>query len=379
MGLLSGAASGGLRAAWGVLHPDQETAHTALPEVHQAILGVTRDATRVADLLEEFFAAQAGDDPGLRGRFLAFMSAQAHTSYSLMDNQLSWVLWLYSVIWMPLLVITCLGRATRTGPSAAAAVERGAAAGTMRTPASAGLQQQRRSATRTDTATPRAGSRAATPLRYDDVDDDVQSGFAAQRRGSYSSLGVGGARTFGDGGSVRSSGSLGTGSLRSLRRSLASNPSAHSVRPSVDGGWPLCPPAGGGSGSLADQQLLRGMGSGLAGIMMGGSGAAAAVPSPGSLRSVGSGRAAAGGVSYRLLGSTSSGDARLAAAAPPLGTSLDQPNALGFAPPGSERSSSKRSSRSSAAKLRSALRVGHIHGPATIAPGVVGGEQWGRA
>jgi hypothetical protein len=71
----------------------------------------------VADLLEDFFAQQqreAAGDPGLKAKFMAYMAAQANTSYSVVDNQLSWVLWLYSMIWMPLLVVMCFMRASRS-------------------------------------------------------------------------------------------------------------------------------------------------------------------------------------------------------------------------------------------------------------------------
>lgn len=61
--------------------------------IAQAILNVTHDATRVADLLEDFFAQQYRDDPQLKDRFLAYMATQANTSYSVVDNQLSFILW----------------------------------------------------------------------------------------------------------------------------------------------------------------------------------------------------------------------------------------------------------------------------------------------
>ena len=41
---------------------------------------------------------------------MAFLDAKANTSYSYVDQQLSWVLWLYSIIWMPLLLFTCFKR-----------------------------------------------------------------------------------------------------------------------------------------------------------------------------------------------------------------------------------------------------------------------------
>jgi hypothetical protein len=85
--------------------------------VSQAILNVTRDATRVADLLEDFFTQQQREvhgDPALRDKFLVYMAAQANTSYSVVDNKLSWVLWLYSMIWMPLLIVLCFMRASRS-------------------------------------------------------------------------------------------------------------------------------------------------------------------------------------------------------------------------------------------------------------------------
>jgi hypothetical protein len=85
--------------------------------VPQAILNVTRDATRVADLLEDFFTQQQREvhgDPGLKDKFMEYMAAQANTSYSVVDNKLSWVLWLYSLIWMPLLIVMCFMRASRS-------------------------------------------------------------------------------------------------------------------------------------------------------------------------------------------------------------------------------------------------------------------------
>lgn len=62
--------------------------------------------------------AQYSSDPQLKSKFLRFMAEQADTKYSVVDNQLTWVLWLYSLIWMPLLVLMCL---TRMGKGAAAA------------------------------------------------------------------------------------------------------------------------------------------------------------------------------------------------------------------------------------------------------------------
>jgi hypothetical protein len=99
--------------------------------VLQAIFNVTRDATRVADLLEDFFAQQqreAHGDPGLRDKFMAYMAAQANTSYSVVDNQLSWVLWLYSMIWMPLLVVMCFMRASRSAQQHGGGSSRGSKA-----------------------------------------------------------------------------------------------------------------------------------------------------------------------------------------------------------------------------------------------------------
>lgn len=75
------------------------------------MLAVTRDASRLADLLDEFMA-QYSEDPTLKAKFLAFMAAAADTQYSVVDNKLSWVLWLYSLIWMPLLVVMCLTRSS---------------------------------------------------------------------------------------------------------------------------------------------------------------------------------------------------------------------------------------------------------------------------
>jgi hypothetical protein len=75
----------------------------------QAVLNVTNDASRVADLLDEFMS-QYSSDPQLKSKFLQFMADQANTKYSVVDNKLNWVLWLYSLIWMPLLVLMCLTR-----------------------------------------------------------------------------------------------------------------------------------------------------------------------------------------------------------------------------------------------------------------------------
>lgn len=80
-----------------------------IPIIPQAVLNVTSDASRVADLLEEFMG-QYSSDPQLKSKFLAFMADQADTKYSVVDNKLNWVLWMYSLIWMPLLVLMCLTR-----------------------------------------------------------------------------------------------------------------------------------------------------------------------------------------------------------------------------------------------------------------------------
>ena len=76
----------------------------------QAVLNVTNDASRVADLLDEFLSS----DPDLKSKFLTFMLEQADTKYSVVDNKLNWVLWLYSLLWMPLLVLMCLTRMGRS-------------------------------------------------------------------------------------------------------------------------------------------------------------------------------------------------------------------------------------------------------------------------
>ncbi|WIA32706.1 hypothetical protein OEZ86_005892 [Tetradesmus obliquus] len=111
------AATGMISLLWRLVHPSPEASTAALPDLHQAIFAVTRDAGRVADLLEDFFALQqreAHGDSGLKAKFMAYLAGQAHTSYSVVDNQLSWVLWLYSLIWMPLLVVLCFMRAARS-------------------------------------------------------------------------------------------------------------------------------------------------------------------------------------------------------------------------------------------------------------------------
>jgi hypothetical protein len=126
--------------------------------VPQAILNVTRDATRVADLLEEFFTQQQREvhgDPALRDKFMVYMAAQANTSYSVVDNKLSWVLWLYSMIWMPLLVVLCFMRASRSARPPGGSSSSGKAA------AGAAHQQQLLLRSASTASTPRAALSAA--------------------------------------------------------------------------------------------------------------------------------------------------------------------------------------------------------------------------
>jgi hypothetical protein len=82
-----------------------------LSPLHAALLNVTHDAQRAADLVHEFITLEA--DPSLQQRFLSFLTAKAASSYSRVERQLSWVLWVYSTVWMPLLVVLCLTRSAR--------------------------------------------------------------------------------------------------------------------------------------------------------------------------------------------------------------------------------------------------------------------------
>lgn len=87
------------------------------------MLNVTNDASRVADLLEEFLS-QYSSDPQIKTKFLVFMAEQADTKYSVVDNKLNWVLWLYSLVWMPLLVLMCLTRMGKSSSSSSHEAQR---------------------------------------------------------------------------------------------------------------------------------------------------------------------------------------------------------------------------------------------------------------
>lgn len=89
-----------------------------LSPLHAAMVNVTTDAGRAADLIHEFLVLEA--DPALQQRFMAFLALKASTSYSRVEQQLSWVLWVYSTLWMPLLIVLCLSRASRRGDRASA-------------------------------------------------------------------------------------------------------------------------------------------------------------------------------------------------------------------------------------------------------------------
>jgi len=74
------------------------------------------------------------------------MAVQASTSYSVVDNKLSWVLWMYSIIWMPMLVVMC-SQAHAAGcfsrySTAAAANAASTAATNAQPPPGGRLQQQ---------------------------------------------------------------------------------------------------------------------------------------------------------------------------------------------------------------------------------------------
>uniref|UniRef100_A0A383WIM2 Uncharacterized protein n=1 Tax=Tetradesmus obliquus TaxID=3088 RepID=A0A383WIM2_TETOB len=152
------AATGVISLLWRLVHPSPEASTAALPDLHQAIFAVTRDAGRVADLLEDFFALQqreAHGDSGLKAKFMAYLAGQAHTSYSVVDNQLSWVLWLYSLIWMPLLVVLCFMRAARS------AAPRGGSSSGSGKAVPAAPQQQGLLRSASAASTPRAALSAA--------------------------------------------------------------------------------------------------------------------------------------------------------------------------------------------------------------------------
>lgn len=89
---------------------------------------------------------QYHEDPDLKDKFMSYMAVQASTSYSVVDNKLSWVLWMYSIIWMPMLVVMC-SRAHAAGgfsrySTAAAANAASTAATTAQPPPGGSLQQQ---------------------------------------------------------------------------------------------------------------------------------------------------------------------------------------------------------------------------------------------
>ncbi|KAF8067114.1 RPL5 [Scenedesmus sp. PABB004] len=222
-------------AASQVLLGSSEPRDSTLPPLHQAIRNVTQDAMRVADLLDAFFEAEG--DAGARGRFMAFLAAQANTSYTAVDNQLSWVLYLYSMVWMPLLVVMCFARASRsTRPSGA------------RAPRGAPLQP-------TASAPPGCVRPAS-----------VAGGGAGG--GAAHALGGGGLEA---GGIVRSAslaaetGSMRSASVRSLRRSATAAPARQNslqlqARPSTDSlrGVPAGSLAGGSVRSMASSLRERG-------------------------------------------------------------------------------------------------------------------------
>ncbi len=108
------AACGALSALLSLLAPRQAERAPTSP-LHAALLNVTSDATRAADLMHEFISMEA--DPALQQRFMAFLSLKAATNYARVDQQLSWVLWVYSTLWMPLLIVLCLSRGAAGGGS----------------------------------------------------------------------------------------------------------------------------------------------------------------------------------------------------------------------------------------------------------------------
>lgn len=89
----------------------RRTERAPLTPLHAALLNVTHDAGRAADLMHEFISLEA--DPALQQRLLSFLALKAATSYSRVEQRLSWVLWVYSTLWMPLLVVLCLSRGSR--------------------------------------------------------------------------------------------------------------------------------------------------------------------------------------------------------------------------------------------------------------------------
>lgn len=162
--------------------------------------------------------AQYPDDPGLKDKFMAFMALQANTSYSVVDNKLSWVLWLYSVIWMPLLMIMCITRASGSGGR-----------GSRRAGHSA-VQQQQQAGT---AGAQRLGSMASAPVPAVASAEPGAAGTLLPGRpsfGGFEPAGAGAAVRPGDASSVRS------GSVRSMRRSATM--AAHAQLRSHDGGHP---------------------------------------------------------------------------------------------------------------------------------------------
>jgi hypothetical protein len=127
-------------AALALAAPPRAEAAPASP-LHAALLNITHDAGRAADLVHEFILLEG--DAALQQRFLAFLSLKAASSYTRVDQRLSWVLWVYSTLWMPLLIVLCLLRSARGGSSSggeAAARQRGALQANAPPPVSAPLR-----------------------------------------------------------------------------------------------------------------------------------------------------------------------------------------------------------------------------------------------
>jgi len=114
---------GGAVSALLALLAPRQAERTPVSPLHAALLNVTSDAGRAADLVHEFIAMEA--DPALQQRFLAFLSLKAATNYARVDQQLSWVLWVYSTLWMPLLIVLCLSRGIGGGSPSSSRKRRG--------------------------------------------------------------------------------------------------------------------------------------------------------------------------------------------------------------------------------------------------------------
>jgi len=220
--------------------------------------------------------SQYSSDTQLKEKFLQFMADQADTKYSVVDNKLNWVLWLYSLIWMPLLVLMCLTRIGRGSSRVEERQQQTAPTGVVTN----GYQQQRSAGAFLpgSVAGEQQGLRVQTSVQQQQQQPEL-SGFssstAARRRvvsaGSsldlpprYSVPGSFGRPAGDDGDSMRSASASGR-SLRSAmsniterQRQRASSDRVHVSRPSKLQGSSSLPPnvllarggSGGSSGSL---------------------------------------------------------------------------------------------------------------------------------